>query len=188
MTNICTNTEVFAFMGTPADVISTQGTQITALITEQQAVFQKITGRLVGSNAFTAVFFYQGYNCDIVGSKMFLKGIYRDILTISSMTEDGTAVTVATGSESNGYSIDTDLGIIRRIGSQFLLNDMAYKMTGTSGITTNDVKAIIIEMVASKSGLWKSNVQSPDGEITTIRTQISEDTKNRMNRYILRDI
>ena len=188
MANICTNTEVFAFMGTPADIISTQGTQITALITEQQAIFEQLTGRKVSSTAFSGIFFYQGFNADIVDDKLFLKGIYRDILTITELLEDGTEISVATGISSNGYAIDKSLGIIRRIGSKFLVNDLAYKITGTCGITTADVKSIIIEMTASKSGLWKSNVQTADGDISTIRTTISDDAKNRMLRYVLRDI
>jgi len=175
-------------MGSPADVITNQGAQITALIGEQQALFEQITGRKVGSTAFSEVFFYDGYNCDIIGKKMFLKGIYRDLLTVTEILEDGTALAVATSTSSNGYALDLTLGIINRVNAEFLKSDMAYKITGTCGIATEDVKAIIIEMVASKSGLWKSNVQTSEGDIQTIRTQISTDTKDRMQRYILRDV
>ncbi len=185
---VCTNTEVFNFMGTPADVVTKQGAQITALIAEQTALFEQITGRKAESTAFTDVFFYDGHNCEIYGSKMYLRGIYRDLLTISSITEDGTALSLATNTSSNGYYLDLDLGIIERVGAELLKGQMAYKITGTCGLSSSDVKVIIIEMVSAKSGLWKSNVQTEDGAIETIRTSISQDAKDLLNKYTLREV
>jgi len=188
MTAIATNTEVFTFMGTPADVITTQGAMITALITDMQAKFENITGRIATTEAVTTGLFGDGQNAEIYENKMYLKGKYRDIISVSEILEDGSELTVATGSTSNGYRLDTRLGIIERIGSNLLTSPLSYTITGVIGLNSiANVKQLIIELVAAKSGLWKSNVQTADGEIETIRTAISEDAKKQLERYILRD-
>lgn len=191
---VITNTEVFNFMGTPADQVTTQGTAITALITQMTKELEITLGRKVESNAITAEVFYNGHNCEIYGNTLYLKGIYRDIYSISALTEDGTAISAATDSSSNGYDLDARLGLIKRIGSQWLLSEMIYKITGKLGLVNSDdsvrddIKQILIEMVAAKSGLWKNNVTTADGDITTIRTGISQDAKDLISRYRLRDI
>lgn len=188
MTAIATNTEVFTFMGTPPDVVTTQGAAITALITETQAKFEEVTGRIATTEAVTAGLFGDGQDAEIYNNKMYLKGKYRDIVSISALLEEGTALSVATGSTSNGYRLDTRLGIIERIGSNFLLSPLSYKITGVIGLNSiNNIKQLIIELVAAKSGLWKSNVQTSDGTIEIVRTSISDDAKKEFNRYILRD-
>lgn len=191
---VATNTEVFEFMGTPTDQRTTQSTPITNLIAQMTQELEILLGRKVEPNTITEEVFYDGYNCEMCDEKLYLKGIYRDLYTISAIDEDGTALSEATGSSSNGYKLDARLGIINRIGARWLLGEMAYKISGKLGLVNSDdsvrddIKQIVIEMTAAKSGLWKNNVTTADGTITTIRTKISDDTKDLIERYKLRDV
>ena len=182
-------------MGTPADVVTTQGAAITSLIAQMTKELETTLGRKVESFDVTTIYFYDGYNCEIYGNKMYLKGIYRDLYSITTLLEDGTAITESTGSAVNGYKLDARLGIIRRIGSLWLKSEMFYKITGKTGLADvsddgvrSDIKQLVIEMVAAKSGLWRNNVTTGDGNITTIRTNISQDAKDMIERFKLRDV
>lgn len=191
-----TYTEVFQFMGTPSDVNTNQQTMVTNLITQQTAVLENMIGRKISKETITAALFHHGRNCEIYGTKLFLKGKYRDLYSISALLEDGNALSVSTGSTVPGYILDAQAGIIERIGANWSQLPLAISITGDLGVlksgdTTSprdDLKQILIEMVAAKSGLWKNNVQTEEGTIQTIRTQISEETKKQLQRYIQRDI
>lgn len=191
-----TNTEVFAFMGTPSDIQTTQGSAVTALITQQTAILEAMIGRKISKETITNALLHHGRNCEIYGSTLFLKGKYRDLYTISSISEDGTALSVADDSSDNGYILDPVAGIIERIGSEWSRLPLAIKITGDlgllkSGDTTSprdDIKQILIEMVAAKSGLWKNMVTTEDGTIETVIKKISDETQKLLSRYIQRDI
>jgi hypothetical protein len=187
MTAILTNTNVFDFMGTPADVRTTQGSQITALIANMQAEFQRVTGRSPEQVTLTDYVMSES-DYEIYGDKMYLRGSFRDLNAITKLYEDGSEIAVATGSTSNGYKFDSRLGIIYRVGSSWLSAPLTYKVTGTYGLNSSaEVKQIITEMVAARSGLWKSAVQTQDGKIETIRTNITDQTMDSMKRYRLLD-
>lgn len=191
-----TNSEVFSFMGTPNDVNSNQGSMVTALITQQTAVLEQMIGRKISKVTITNELFHHGQNCEIYGSRIFLKGKYRDLYSITAITENEITLSVATSTSSDGYVLNPVTGIIERIGADWSQLPLAIKISGDlgmikSGDTTSprdDVKQILIEMVAAKSGLWKNNVQTEEGTIQTIRTQISAETQKLLQRYVQRDI
>lgn len=187
---VCTNTEVFNFIGAPADVVTTQGAQITALIANMEKEFKRITGREPDVVTLTS-YVLSPSDYEIYGDTLYLKGIYRDILTITALVEGGATLSVATNAGSNGYKLDARLGIIYRIGSSWSELPLDIVISGTYGLngsSVTDVKQLIIEMVAAKSGLWKNAVQTADGTIETIRTSFSQNTEDLLKRYILREV
>ena len=84
--------------------------------------------------------------------------------------------------------------MINHFSCTLYMQDLGIKLSGTLGMVdsglnpTGEMKQILIEMVAAKSGLWKLNVQTEDGKIETIRTNISDESKKMLNKYILKDI
>ena len=198
MSNIITNTEVFDFMGTPSDVRTQQGDSITILITTMQDEIERNTGRKVIPTAFTDALFQQGLNCFIKDNLLFLQAEFRDIYSITTILEDGIALTAGTDSDATGdYFLDWRKGILIKIDSNWSLENLAIKITGSLGIVDDptadtpssraDIKQALKEMVAAKSGLWKNNVETEDGSIEVIRTKISEDAKEIIKKYRLRD-
>lgn len=192
MANIITNSDIFQYVGAAADVQTDEATKITNLITREQSNLENMLGRKIQATAFTNILFQHNLNCRIFEEKLFLSGIYRDIYSISSITETGTTLTASTGySDGGDYYLDTVKGIIIRINSYWSKEQLAIKASGNLGIgggtTQDDIKQILIEMVAAKSGLWKKNVETEDGTIETIVTNISKDTEKMIKRYMLRD-
>jgi hypothetical protein len=136
-------------------------------------------------------------NCEILGKKLYLKGPYRDIQTISAITENGTALTaVAAYGDNNSYFIDKRLGVLLRNDQNWSLEAFAIAATGTYGLVSRadgttvlgDIKQAVIEMSAAKSGLWKVNVSTEGGDILTIRTTPSQQTLDIIKKYTLRDV
>lgn len=183
-------------MGTPNDVNSNQGSMVTALITQQTAVLEQMIGRKISKVTITNELFHHGRNCEIYGSMLFLKGKYRDLYSITSISENGIALSASTSFSTEGYILNTVTGIIERIGSNWSQLPLAIKITGDLGLIKSgdtasprdDLKQILLEMVAAKSGLWKNNVQTEEGTIQTIRTQISAETQKLLQRYVQRDV
>ena len=195
MANIVLNTDIFEFMGTPSDVQTTQGTFITNLITREQSDLESILGRKITSNTATNLILQHYLNCQIYKTKLFLSGVYRDQYTITALTEAGNTLTASTGySDGGDYYLDTSKGIILRINSYWDTQPLSIKISGKYGLVNqaddsalSEINQILIEMVATKSGLWKNYVETEDGTIQTIRTNYSKDLNNRIKRYILRD-
>lgn len=189
---ICTNSEVFIFCGTPADVQTTQGAAITALILNVTSEVEKMLGRKVESAALTNGLFQDGLNCEIIGTTIWLKGIYRDIYSISSLTERGVAVSAATDyNQSDTYYLDVVKGCIHRISQNWDQEPLSIKISGNYGLggasVLGDIKQAVIEMTAAKSGLWRQNVMTEGGRIETIRTTPNKLTVDSLKKYILRD-
>lgn len=189
---LITNTEVFDFVGAPADVVTSQGTVITTLIVRIQKEIEQIIGRKTESTTITNVLFQDGLNCAIHENKLFLKGIYRDLYTISAITEAGTSLTVVSDyNDGNDYFLDTVKGVILRKDRFWNTESYAIKISGSVGIggasSSADIKQAAIEMTAARSGLWKINTTTEGGDITTIRTTPTQKTLEIIKKYKLRD-
>jgi len=193
MANIITNSDVFEFIKVPDDVQTEHSTRITNLITREQENLEELLGRKVTSETFTDVLFSNNLNCRIYKDKLFLIGKYRDTYSITSITEIGDTLTASTDYNDGGdYYLDSYKGIIIRINNFWSLEQLAIKISGSLGLggasPLENIKQALIEIVAAKSGLWKTNVETESGDITTITlNKISKDTKAIINRYILRD-
>ena len=190
---VCTYSDVFQFVGAPTDVQTTQQAAITALIANAVSYIEEMIGRKLEATSFTNVIFHDGLNCAIAGDTLYLKGIYRDTYTISALSEDGEALTaVAAYGDNGGYYLDKVKGAIIRAGADWSIEKFAVLVSGTLGIgagkTPPALKQAVIEIAASKSGLWKQNVVTEGGTIETIRTTPSKETMSAVKLFIGRDI
>ena len=195
--SVITNTNVYNFLGLKADQKITHSTLITTLISNSIVEFEQFTGRKIEATTFTDVLFEDGLNCEIIGEYLWFSNNYRDTYSISSITENGVALTAATAyNDSGDYHYNASKGYIKRIDAAWSTETLAIKMSGGYGLVlANDtsttllsIQQCIIEMVAAKSGLWKINTITEDGSITQIKTTISKEAKEVMNRYRLRSI
>ena len=189
MANIVTNTNVFDFMGTRSDVVSDRGADITTLITREQRVIESMLGRSVESVTLTDEVFDPSLgNCEISpnnSSVLFLKGKYRDMYSISAISDSGTNLdAVASYLDGNDYILNTNTGTITKISGAWEDYYYSIVISGKYGFVNHsddsardDVKQLLIEIVATKSGLWKDYVMSAEGRI--------EVTRNKFDRSIL---
>ena len=132
---------------------------------------------------------------------MFLKGIYRDIYAVAALTEEGTVLTEAAAYNDDGdFYIDAVKGRLVRIDNAWSRGIYAIKMTCSVGLGVGadgsfhgatarlDIKQVVMEMAGAKSGLWKNNVISEGGTITSIRTTPSKMTMDVLKKYRLRSV
>ena len=194
--SVVTTTEVFNFMGTEASIVTNQTTKLQEIIDNVVSQFEQTTNRKLIDTEFTEVLFEDGQNCEIARQYLFLQGQFRDIYTITTLEEDNTPlVAVADSDDGNDFYLDQRRGLIKRVNSEWSGLPNAIKITGRLGLvnvgapadTIEDIKQIITEMAAAKSGFWTINTETDGGDVTTIRTTISKDAKMSMKKYILRD-
>lgn len=171
---IITTTEVFDFMGTQTDVRTNQNSAIALLITREQKLLESLLRRKLTTQTATALALAAGKNCDIINDKVFLSGILRDTYSITALTEEGTALTESTVyGDDNDYIVDYSKGIICNLNNYWSTETFAIAITGKYGYVNSsddsardDMKQVLIEMVAARSGLWKKTFISPDGSVT----------------------
>lgn len=194
MANVIDNTDVFDFCGVQTDQRTTQGAFITELITRQQRELETIIRRSLNSVTVTAETFHHGKNCEITnGNQLRFIGRYRDMYSITAITEEGTALDESTAyNDSNDWIYNRGTGIIEKITGDWSTEKLAIVITGAYGYLDKfnsnelreDIKKILTEMVAVKSNLWKINTLTPDGNITNTKTTISKDTQAMLNSHI----
>lgn len=185
---------VFSFCGTSDDVRETQSGFIDELIVQTQRDLETRCRRSFNSVDVTAETFHSGKNCEITnGNKLRLTGRYRDMYSISAITEEGTALDESTAyNDDNDWILDAETGIIEKISGDWSTEKHAIVITGSYGYLDRhddnelreDIKKLLTEMVAAKSGLWKTHTDSPDGNISTTRTAISKDSEKVLRSHI----
>jgi len=178
MTRICTAIEVFDFMGTGAEERTGNTTMIETLIDNVTDSVERAIGRKLSNTSFTIKVHEDRY-CSISGPYLFLKGIYHDIVSISSLKENGVALV-----EDTDFFI-TIPGVLERIDACWSPDGAGrIEIAGICGLVTRggtspnytytpyaDLKQIVIEATAVKSGLWAKNVSDGDGNDFTILKQ-----------------
>lgn len=189
---ICTYSDIFDFIGAESDVINTQKAFVTSLISNVEEYVQSLIGRKITPYTVTDLILADGLNCEIYGRNLYLKGIYRDIYTISQIYENGELLTAVSSYSGGGdYFLDAVAGKIVRRDVDWSLEQFAIKLSGSAclgGTTTPYViKQAVIELVAAKSGLWKQNVLTEGGDITKIRTTASKETIDQLKYYVMRN-
>lgn len=190
-----TYSDVFALMKSPSDIQTNHQTLVTNLIARAQTEIEQEIGRKITATTFTDDLFSNGVNCEIYGNKLFLKGYYRDIYSVTAITETGKTLTaVADYNDGNDYYIDERLGCLIREGEYWSQEQFAIKMSGKYGLvdsseeTLADLKQVVIEKVAAMSGLWKSAFMTDEGEMDITRTDVTNHAKEVLKKYKLRDI
>lgn len=186
--------DVFEFCGTPSDVQTTQQTAITNLIARVESEIEQMLGRKITDTTVTNVLFQDGLNCEIIGDQLFLKGIYRDLYSVTTITENGVTLSAVTDyGSSNDYYLDSVKGFLIRANNPWSLEPFAIKITGKvclggSATSLATIKQAAVEMTAAKSGLWKFNIETEGGTIQQVRTSIHSETKKSLEKFILRDV
>lgn len=191
MTAICTYTEVFDFMGTGTAERTANSTMITGLIDRVSYGIEQFIGRKISAQSVTSLKVHDGHYCSIQGSLCFLNGIYYDIANISTLKDD--TVTLTSGTD---YVLRSP-NIIERVNAWFSGVPLGLEITGTFGLVYNsgtvetpvwtplpDIKQIVIEAVAIKSGLWAKNIEDGSGnQFAVIRQNLPQITINQLNSY-----
>lgn len=187
---VCTNTEVFDYMQTPSDVRTAEGSRITSLITLVTDDIEKDLGRKIESTSFSNILFQHGYNCEIYGTRLYFKGIYRDIYSITTITEEGVTLTAKTDyDDGSDYILDSAKGMMIRQDTNWSRLDVPIKITGKLGLVNSDnsvldaIKLAVIESVAARSGLWTTEIITAEGTIQQTRTNITKETRRLLNKY-----
>lgn len=181
---IITSSELFEFVGAANDQADTQSAMVNTLIASMQKEVQKQLNRSLESAGLTAYalredrdfVFMQDYTI------ISLIGHYRDLYTLTALTEAGTALTKSTAyNDGNDYLFDPDTGMIEKVSGSWNTEPFAIAITGKYGYVDqtddsprDDVRQLLMEMVASKSGLWKKTFISPDGTVTTDKDKIEK--------------
>lgn len=188
-------TNVFDFMGTAEDVRTQQTTMVNTLIANEIKEIEETIGRRIEKEIITDELFEDYLGCEIKGQYLFLKGKFRDIYKITELKEDGAILEpVEDSNDGKDFYLNARTGFIKRVNQNWSRLPSAIKITADLGLvdttspfdTKKDIKQILTEMVAAKSGLWKTNTETEGGDITTIRTNVSPATKASLKKYILR--
>lgn len=179
MADIITYTNVFDFMLTPTDARSTNQTNVAALIAGTQMELEKMISRSVISVAFTSLIFRDKLNCNLFNENLNFKGVYADIYSLSSVIEEGVTLEAeAAFEDDHDYYLDTKNNRLCRNGAYWSTARSAIVMSGSYGYTDPatpanpraDIKLLLTEMVAIKSGLWKTSFISADGQsVSTVK-------------------
>lgn len=191
MTAICTNTEVYDFMGTGESERGSSADMITDLIDRVQFEIEQIIGRKVTAQTITSLKVHDGHYADINGNLCFLNGQYYDIAKITLLKDNGVTLT-----ENTDFVIRTP-NCIERIDAYWTNESLGLELTGVFGLVYNtgtnvtpiwtplpDIKQIVIEAVAIKSGLWSKNIEDGEGNaMTIVRQNLSKATIERLNAY-----
>lgn len=184
---------VFEFCGVADDIRDTQTNAIDNLIIQTQHELETTLRRSLVSVAVTAETFHHGKNCEIIDDQLRFIGRYRDMYSITSITECGTALVESTAyGDDNDWIYNQTTGIIERVGGAWAQDKHAIVITGAYGYldlnndneVREDIKKLLTEMVAAKSGYWKINTKTPEGNIINTKTTISEDAKRIKKTHI----
>jgi hypothetical protein len=181
---IITASELFEFVGASNDQTETQLTMINTLIASIQKELQKQLNRSLESVSLTAYslreerdfVFMQDYTV------ISLIGHYRDLYSITALTETGISLTKSTTyNDGKDYYFDSDTGMLTKASGSWDQSPFAITISGKYGYVyqsddtpRDDVRQLVLEMVASKSGLWKKTFISPDGTVTTDKDKVEK--------------
>lgn len=198
MVRIIEADDVFDFMGSATDVRDNTDTIsfIENLIDQKQNELTKKLGRVIDAPlTVTDKLFRSGIDCTVYDDKLYFTGLYRDILTITSVKEGDTALAVVTSTaRSNDYLIDAPKGcLIRNYSvwndSDFITISGTFGYVNADGSPKDEIKVILAEMVAVASRLWKTYVQNEQvGTLETIRNDIGTSTKDLIKILTLKPI
>ena len=187
-------TDIYEFLHLPADQRVTHEAQIEVLIKTCTDVIEKELGRKISLYEVGGYQLIAGLDYSFYGnSQIYLTGAFRDVLEITALLDNDAALTAG-----EDYLLHKDTGILKRVSGAWSNNIV---MTGKFGLVVEVVeqdennepvtvyepipalKQVLVEMVAAKSGLWKTNVETEAGTIEQIRTTINKNTQALLNKF-----
>lgn len=191
MANLITTKDVFDFMGTDQGQRDKQNTAVANIIERKQKELESILRRKLESQTATNLVIHHGKGCQVYDDELYLKGVYRDFYSITALSEESTSLTESTDyDDGNDYIPDYGKGIIKRVGDTWSKELNAFKISGSYGYLNSnngareDIKQILIEMVAAASGLWYTEYQSEQGNVRQQRHQITKTTESMIKNHI----
>lgn len=190
MVAICTSTEVFDFMGTGDAERTANATMVTGLIDRVVYGIEQYLGRKLAATSFS-IKAHDGRYCSIQGCYAFLRDIYYDIVSITTLKDNGVTLTEGT------HFVRTAPNILERIDAVWTDEQLGLEITGVCGLVYNtgtevspvwtplpDLKQIVIETVAIKSGLWSKNIEDGEGNAyQVVRQQLPKTTIAQLEAY-----
>lgn len=163
---IITNTDVFDFCGTPADVRLTQGAAVTSLIDKIQDDVQTELCRPIDDLLLVDARLYDSANCRIVAKSIFLYSFLADTYNITSIKCDGVSFTDYSYNSFGAEIIREDGGYWPK--TEIITISGNSRLGGQAG--SKAIKQILIELVAIRFGLWKKTVMTEGGRIEVDRS------------------
>jgi len=190
MVAICTYTEVFDFMGTGTAERTANSAMITGLIDRVSYGVEQFIGRKISAQT-VSLKIHDGHYCSIQGNRCFLNGLYYDIANISALADNAVALT------KNTDYIIREPNILERVNAYWTNVPLGLVLAGTFGLVYNsgtdiapvytpfpDIKQIVIEACAIKSGLWSKNIEDGAGnQFQVIRQNLPKITIDQLNAY-----
>ena len=178
---------------TGSDQATTHATLITSLIERMLKHFLEITGRSAEKITLASKVFTDGAHCEVEGSILHLKGKYQDILSITAISDAGTALTESTAyNDGNDYILDIEQGTITKVdGTSWSKEANAIVISGYFGIGTlavtdftlrADVVQVVTVLVCVATGLWTQTILTPDGQLDATVIKIPDETKTAIER------
>lgn len=172
--------DVFDFVGCTDDQRTKQLNMVSQLIEENQKELIRVIGRKIEPTRLNATALVENKHFTFSSdyTKILLKGEFVDTYSITAVTEEGTALTESTTYNDSGvWSFDSTLAIIERLEGTWSTSKFAITVTGWYGYveeygeSREDLKLILKQMVAMKSGLWKRTFISDAGDVTTVKDE-----------------
>lgn len=198
MTNIITVGEVVNFMALSSGVADKNSQMLEDLIKKEQKNLETILRRSLTSQTVTNKIIYHNSGCKISGrnnDKMYLVGDLRDMYSVTSLIEEGTALTASSAwDDGNDYYFDSASGIIERLDDSWSTEKMAFLISGSYGYLDSnqkafeDIELILTEMIAAKSGLWKTIYTNQEGSIEKVIHKITKPTEGLIKNHINYDL
>lgn len=163
---IITNTDVFDFCGTPADIRATQGSALTGVIDRIQDDVQTEINRPIDDLVLVDTRLYNNFNCRILDSSIYLYLYLADTYFISNIKASGVIVTDYTFNKQ-GAEIILNNNVPWNIFEVYTISGNS-RMGGQAG--SQAIKQILIELVAIRFGLWKKTIVTEGGRIEVDRS------------------
>lgn len=163
---IVTSTEVFDFCGTPADVRTTQGAMVTALIDRVQEDVQVEISRPIDAYHFVDLRLFRVTNCRIIDQSIYLYGLIADTYLLTNVKIDGQIVSDYQYNMQGSEIIRNNL--LSWPTNQFITLTGSSRLGGISG--SQSIKQIIMELVAIRAGIWKKAILTEGGMIQVERS------------------
>ena len=196
---IVTKEHIFSYCNIDEVTQGLISSKIDELIVRGESFIESYIGRKIQSTATGDVILQDGINCEIIGQKMYLKGSLRDLYSISSFTEFGTALEESQEYGDNlDYILDAGVGIITRINRSWSSNQMAYKICGLVNLSrrlepSDGIMQCVIDWVSIKAMTLDQFIESDSGQVSIVRTKElkklnMDDLYKMLDTYKLREI
>lgn len=171
---IVTTDELFDFMSVADDQRETHQNSVLNLLQQNQIELERALGRKITSQS-SSVTLQCGQHFEYSNDykTICLKGDLVDLYSITGLTEAGVSLTESTSYNDGGsFRFNPNTAELVRLNASWNTSDFAIVVTGKYGYVNSDdtpredVKLVLKEFTAMKTGLWKKTFISDGGDVT----------------------